>query len=435
MAAEIEHVAQHGEVAAFDHQAPVECLCSGLFLQQRLDFLAHIGRKRVPRQPDEGEQVPCKRCGDELDSRTRPVGQGHHGGGDAGEVRLREADHDVVRQRGQRVDQRLGVMTRGSEIEPGHRRGELAAQHRHLVGRRGEGGAGPHSGVDRQRNDAPLLDHGHDEQVERHAPVDLGQAVGLDDQRCGGLLSFEPGEGALIAVGREQLAGALAAHAEQLGDAPVTLAGGVAEQRQHAVSEPAQQRSAFRIIQPFGVRLDSRDHLRPVADRRAHIAERCFERFLQRSAGLAVDSTGLEVDHRFRSLARFGESDELAGIAPDRNDRMNQEIDFQTFGGDRGGDRIDEERHVAVDHRDAHDAAARRAAQQDRRRALGPHERGFEQEVGGFGKPLGRQGGFARQQRFGHPLAQPACQRLLRFRELRLAVAVRRHSRPAFRYI
>ena len=96
--------------------------------EQGLDLLANLGRERVAGEPDEGEQVPRERCGDELDAWPRPVGQRHHRGGHAGQVGVGEADHEIVRQRGQGMDERLAVVARRREIELGHRRGRALAR-------------------------------------------------------------------------------------------------------------------------------------------------------------------------------------------------------------------------------------------------------------------------------------------------------------------
>ncbi len=74
MAAKVEHVAEHREVAAFDDQAPVERLGPGFLDEQSLHLRQHFGREGVARQPNEGEQVPRQRRRDELEARARAVG-------------------------------------------------------------------------------------------------------------------------------------------------------------------------------------------------------------------------------------------------------------------------------------------------------------------------------------------------------------------------
>ena len=325
---------------------------------------------------------------DELEARARAVGERHHGRGDAGQVGVREADHQVMRQRGQRVDERLGIVARRGESELVHRRDELAPQHRDLAGRRGQRGAGPHARVDRQRSNAALFDQRDDEQVERHPAVDFRQAVGLDDQRARRVVGVEPGEGAGVAVFGQELARALAADAERVRGTARALAGDMAEQREHPAAEPAQQRGAFGIADRPGVGFDPLGHRRPIGDRRAHVAQGHLERLLERAAILRIDPHGLEIDHRFALLARGGQCDQPVARSFDRYDRVDQQVDLQALRGESRGDRIDQERHVVVDHGDAHDASARRATQQDRRFARGANKGGFEQEFGGFGQPF-----------------------------------------------
>ena len=145
----------------------------------------HRGRHHVARQPDEREQVPLERRHDQREARPRAVDQRHHRGRHAREVVVGEADHQVVRQHGQRVDQRLGVVAPGLEARAARRsRGELAAQH---AGRCSGGVASAALVQIPAWTDSaatlPSSTHRHDEQVERHAAVDAREAVGLDDQR------------------------------------------------------------------------------------------------------------------------------------------------------------------------------------------------------------------------------------------------------------
>ena len=294
-AAEIEHVTQHREVAAFDLQAPVERLGSGRSLEQVFDALPHSGRQHVARQPDEREQVALERRHDQGQARARAVGKRHHRRRHAREVAFREADHQVVRQHRQRVDQRLGVVAAALELELAADLGEMAPQHRHLLGRSGERGAGPDPGMDRERRGFAVLDQRHHEQVERYAAMDARKPVGLDHQRRASAL-VEPREGALVSLVRRQLARALAADPEQLHLAAVTAARHVSELRQHSAAEPAQQLGTFGIGHAAGILGDEVAHLRPVGHRGADIGERGGELLLERAAHFRVGPLGLEVD-------------------------------------------------------------------------------------------------------------------------------------------
>ena len=65
---------------------------------------------------------------------------------------------------------------------------------------------------------------------------------------------------------------------------------------------------------------------------------------------------------------------------------MDDPVDRDVLAGDRGGDRIDEEGHVVVDHRDAHAAArvvGRERFQRDRRFARPARGGGGGDEAGG----------------------------------------------------
>jgi hypothetical protein len=75
---------------------------------------------------------------------------------------------------------------------------------------------------------------------------------------------------------------------------------------------------------------------------------------------------------------------------------VQQQVDREAPRGDRGGDRIDQERHVAVD--DSHARATPRAGggtDQQRRLAFGPDARRFEHERRRLVEPRSRQRGFA----------------------------------------
>ncbi len=411
--AEIEHVAQHREVAALDHQAPVERPGAGLLLEQFLHLQPGRGRQHVARQPDEAEQVPPQRGHDQREPRPRAIGERHHRGRDAGDVGLGEADHDVVRQHGQRMDQRLGIVSAGLEFVLGHLRAELAAQQRDLVGRGGQRGAGPDARMDRERGHPPALDQRHDEQVERDSAMHARQVIGLDDQRdlCRVALALvEPGEGVRVSLVGDQLARAPAADAERLRLGAVAFAHDLAEQGQHAVGEPAQQCAAFGVGHAPGVLVQALAHPRPVAHCGAHVSQGRRQLLFERAALPGVDALGLEVDHRFGGGARllgFGQRGQPpGGVAARGEDRMDEQVDRQPLRGHGGGDRIDQKRHVAVDHRDLRDAAAGCRTDQHGGVVLLPLARGFEEEGGGLVELAFVGHGVAGQQRIGHSSAE-----------------------------
>ena len=280
LAAKVHDIAQQGQVSAFHHQTPVQGAGTGLRLQHVLNLQAHGGGEHVARKPDEGEYVTPQRSGDEGGTRAWTVCQAHHRGGDAGDVVIGKADDHVVRQRGERMDQRLVVMAAGREIQPVHDGFQLLPQDRHGIGLGNQRGAGPDAGMHAQRFHTALFHQRHDEQVQRHAPVHVRKTVGLHDQRCAalmaaGILQFaiEPGEGLVESVIRQQIRRGPAADAMRFGLLAVARAGDVAQQGQHAIAQPAQQRRAFGICQAIGVRAHGLAHLRPVGHRCPHVQD------------------------------------------------------------------------------------------------------------------------------------------------------------------
>ena len=131
----------------------------------------------------------------------------------------------------------------------------------------------------------------------------------------------------------------------------------MAELGEHPVGQPAQQRRAFLIGQSARVFLHRGLHARPIGNGGVDIAERGLERRDQFAPLACIDPLGFEIDHRFAALAHgiaFGQREQSAGrIAPHRNDRVHQPVDRQPLRRNRPRNRIDKERHVIVDHRDA----------------------------------------------------------------------------------
>ena len=163
--ADVEHEADRRQIAALDFEAPVEQARRCRVLEQCLDFHAHLRRDHVARQPYEGEQVACQRCLDQRQPRARAIDQAHHGGRDAFDIAFGKADQQIVRKRGQCVDQRLACMARVVEAMTRPQRIELVAQAGHLPRGRCQRRAGPNARMDRQRDRRPLLGDRHDEQV------------------------------------------------------------------------------------------------------------------------------------------------------------------------------------------------------------------------------------------------------------------------------
>ena len=252
-AANVQNEAQHGQIAAFDLQAPIEQFAIRAALKQVLDLHPHLRRQHIPRQPDKDEQMPRQRRLHHGEARTRPVDQAHHGGCNPFNIALGETDHQVMRQCSQRMNQRLARMAPVVEMEFVDQRGQLIAQARHMAGWCGECGAGPYPGMDRQRSHFTVFDHRDDKQVKRHAAVHLRHQIGLDDEWRGQPLRLclvsqrhvEPGEGAVIGRIGQDLVRAVAADTKQLGQRTITSPGQVPQLSQHSAIEPAQQFGPF----------------------------------------------------------------------------------------------------------------------------------------------------------------------------------------------
>ena len=171
----------------------------------------------------------------------------------------------------------------------------------------------------------------HDEQVERHPPVDIADEVGLDDQRRVAAAAVEPGKGAIVAGRPEQGLRARAADAEPVRLAAVAAPDEVAELGQVTFVEPAQQRRAFRIGEAIGIRRHRRPQPWPVRDRRGDVAEDFVEAGAQVHAGAGIGALGLDIDHRFALLAgrlARGQGHQPApGVPPHGDDGMDDAVD------------------------------------------------------------------------------------------------------------
>ena len=387
-ALQVEHVADQRDLPVLQRDRPVEQLRVRRLRQHRADRDAARRRHLVARQPDEREQVPAERRGGERQRRARTIGERHRGQRQLLQPLGREADHHVVRQRRQRVRQRLAVVAARIEAELRLQGAECGAQHRHLARRRGERGAGPQPRMDRQPHRLAALAQRHDDQVERHRAVDRGDEVGLEEQRRRAA-AVEPVERQRLGrVRQDRPRLRVARDAERRLRAAVPAPRLVAEQRQLAVEEPAQQRRALARPERVGVGGERALQRVPVGHRGAHVGERGGQERHQLAPVARVGALHLQVDHR---LARRPVADRLeraVGRAGDGDDGVDDAVDRDVLPGDRGGDRIDQEGHVVVDHGDAHPAAhvvRRHRLQRDRGLAGGPAGGGGGDEAGGVG--------------------------------------------------
>ena len=362
-----------------------------------------------------------------------PVGQRHEGQRQPLQRVAIEADQNVVGQGGQGMDQRLAGMTLRIEIELVHQRGQRRAQHRHLVRRRRQARTGPHAGMDGERLDLLALAHRHDDEIEQHQAMDARQAVGLDDERVA-LAFLEPGEGGVERGGCDQRLVMPGADAERGMAAAVAMDDFVTGQGEMARQEPAQQRRAFLIGDGVGIGLHRGLHRCPVGNGGAHVGQRFGQRLFERAARFRVGPVRLDIDHRFAAGAGRviiqDRGERAFAVAGDRQDGMEQPVDGDVGGGQRIGDRIDQERHVVVDQRDPHEAA------------IGAFAQRFDGD-GGLSR-LTPIGGAAHEQRGGgqrrfvepFPLARQRATRQRRFQRLTdarinfldLRVSQRRHS-------
>jgi hypothetical protein len=195
----------------------------------------------------------------------------------------------------------------------------------------------------------------------------------------------------------------------------------VAELGQHPATQPAEQRAGLLVERggAGGVLGHHRLHRAPVGHRSAHVGERGLERFVELAALARIGARGLDIDQRFARaaglLARLAERGDRAGaVAGDGGDRVEQAIDREALRGDGRGDRIDQERHVVIDHRDPQAALAGVGFDMDQRFAGGAGVGGGEQELRGLVEHRLVARGVARQQRGFKVKAKGFAQRALR---------------------
>ncbi len=208
-----------------------------------------------------------------------------------------QVDEQVARQRGEGVAKRLAVMAARLEAEFLLELVELAAKQRHLLDRRGQRLAGPQAGMDADAGDPALLAQRHDDEVERHPPVNRRAQIRLGHQRLGA---------ALLEIADRALAAALVGRivgephdAEAVGRRLARPLDLVAEQGHRAVGEPVEQRPAFRIGDRLGLGVHVRLHRPPVGDRGADVVEHPLQLGDQLGADLRVGAVDLDVHERF----------------------------------------------------------------------------------------------------------------------------------------
>ncbi len=139
--------------------------------------------------------MPAERALDEKQFGSRTIRQRHRSHRQMlGLVGLKR-HHQVVRQRGERVRERLAGMTGRIEIESLHNIFEPRSQHRHVGRWRRHGGAGPQSGVDRQLFHLAHLSlaQRNDDEIDQDASMDIRNEIRFDDQRSGAAI-VEPFE-------------------------------------------------------------------------------------------------------------------------------------------------------------------------------------------------------------------------------------------------
>ena len=414
---DVEHEAQHGKIAAFDFQAPVEQPAAGPFFKHVLNAQAHLRGQHVAGHPYECEQVPGQRRLDQCEARTRAIDKAHHRGGNPLHIVQGEADHQIMRQSGQRMDQRLAGMAALVKLKAVANDVEPFAQDRHAARRRSEGGAGPHARMSRQCDQFSVLAVRDDEQIERHPPVDAADKIRLHDQGLARMRRIvEPIKGAVPRTIRHQVCGARAANTERVALRAVAPSNDMPKLGQHAAVQPLQQGAPFLVVEVFGIAFHPVAQFGPIGHGGANVFHRLDHRRLDRPALPRFDAFGLDVDHRFvigLALLAFRNRDERAVFQSfDRNDGVDQPINRNALRGNRRSDRIDQERHVIVD-----DGQPRHAPffadgfDCDCRFSERPIMPRLQHEACRLIQPVARKRRIGRQQRILHPL----CQRIDQF--------------------
>jgi hypothetical protein len=280
----------------------------------------------------------------------------------------------------QNVQKRLGVMAVLGVARLLDHRVHLAAQERdvaraHVVGGRGQ-----------ETQEAPLADDiarivetAHADIVHIDRPVHVRPAPGLgDDEEFLALDIAGVVLGQRLGVPLKALLGHVAQNAQPLviDDvgiglvvAPFEAVLAVAQERELIGVQPLQKRDALvqvRLVDRRRRRLDLRDrcvkplhHGAPVLDRRAHAAQDLGQARLDGGERLGRRLLGdLDMQEAFRRRTFQRRGDRRHGlalavlVAHDANDRVDQHVNRQVHLVERRDDRVDQERHVVVDHLD-----------------------------------------------------------------------------------
>ena len=350
------------QIAIVQIERPVDRFRSDRLPDHRRHAQPALRGQLVARQPDEGDDVAAQRRGDEHQLGPRPIRQRHGGERDPFERRSVEPGQQIMRQRGQRVAQRLAGMAAGIEPVFLLQRPQPRAQHRHAIGRCPQRRAGPQADMDRQRRHPPFGPHRHHDQIERRAAMDGGDAVRFQDQRRFAApleMRHRP-----VAIGvAPQGARRHRQDADRVPGRPVQRLGLRAQQREMPIEQPAQQCGALAVGHAFGLVAQRDLQPRPVLHRGPDIGQHRADLVLDPAAIARIGAFDLHVHDRFAAFAgRAGGQDRIeqpVRVTADRHDRMQQPVDGQTARGHRARDRIDQERHVGIDRHQPHPPAAR----------------------------------------------------------------------------
>ena len=314
---------------------------------------------------------------------ARTVGQRHGGQRQLLQRLGRERRHQIMRQRGQRMGQRLAGMAARVETELGLERGEARAQHRHLMRRAGQRGAGPQPGMDRQADDAAPFHHRYQHQVERHRAMYGRDRIRLEQQRRRPAL-YEIIQRALArGVGEQRHLVRRPRDAKCGRVATVLIPFLMAQQRQLAAQEPQQQRRALAILLAQRRRIGGQCVLqpRPVGYGGPDIGQYRAQIIDQPAPVARIGAFHFQIDEGFGLSARADGLKLSLAVACHGQDGVDHAVDRNAVRPDHRRDRIDQEGHVVIDDGQAHPpvrVVARHGLQRDRRfarRALLRHAR------------------------------------------------------------
>ena len=416
LAAQIERVANERDDAVLHRDRPAEQIGVRRLRQHLADRNAPRGGQVVARQPDEREQMPTERRLHDHQFRARPIGEAHRGERELLQlVGLKRSDQ-IMRQRGQRVGQRLAGMALGIEPEFRLQLRQARAQHRDRLRRGAQRRAGPQPGMDRQPLDrAPGAAHRDEHEVERHLTVNGRDQVGFEQQRRIAAL-VEPVQRAVARARGEDRRGMIVARNPQpVRHGAVAQPAFMAEQREVSREEPVEQGRALepliRAAELDGIRLHRAFQRAPVADRGADIGQVALDRLDQLAALLGVDPVHFDVDHRFGGVAPTQRLDRAIGIARNADHRVDDAFDRDAMRPDRRGNRIDQERHVVIDDRQPHPPPPLVGARQRLERDACLTGRALAGKAGDEARGLGAFGGAEALQFTGkRTIDEPVCE-------------------------